>query len=134
MKIISFGEELYYCVARKLFSLEKFERELCKHLSMRENSFAYSYSLKIFRDFFRYYKDLRQEYQDCYVEEYDDFETYLYQKELLDRDEIALFELNQNQTLLKLRPSFNSYNVESIVNYDEEGVKILNRVLEEINL
>ena len=134
MKIISFGEEAYYCVVRKMFSLEGFERELCQRLSMRENSFAYCYSLKIFRDFFRYSKDLRQEYQDYYAQEYGDFETYLYQKELLDRDEIALFELNQNQTLLKLRPSFSSYNVENIVRYDEEGIKILDQVLGDINL
>ena len=77
---------------------------------------------------------MRQEYQDYYAQEYGDFETYLYQKELLDRDEIALFELNQNQTLLKLRPSFSSYNVENIVRYDEEGIKILNQVLGDINL
>ena len=77
---------------------------------------------------------MKQEYQDYYAQEYGDFETYLYQKELLDRDEIALFELNQNQTLLKLRPSFSSYNVENIVRYDEEGIKILNQVLEDINL
>lgn len=134
MKIILFGEETYYCVTRKMFSLEDFERELCQHLSMRKNSFAYCYSLKIFRDFFRYSKDLRQEYQDYYAQEYGDFETYLYQKELLERDEIALFELNQNQTLLKLRPSFSSYNVENIIRYDEEGIKILNQVLEDINL
>lgn len=134
MKIILFGEDTYYCVARKMFSLEGFERDLCRHLGMRKNSFAYCYSLKIFQDFFRYSKDLRQEYQDYYAQEYDDFETYLYQKELLERDEIALFELNQNQTLLKLRPSFSSYNVENIVRYDEEGIKILNQVLEDINL
>ena len=121
MKIISFGEEAYYCVVRKMFSLEGFERELCQHLSMRENSFAYCYSLKIFRDFFRYSKDLKQEYQDYYAQEYGDFETYLYQKELLDRDEIALFELNQNQTLLKLRPSFSSYNVENILIYENKA-------------
>lgn len=133
MKIISF-EEVYYCVVRKNFSLEDFEKEVSQHLGMRKNSFAYCYSLKIFRDFFRYAKDLRQEYQDYYAQEYDDFETYLYQKELLERDDIALFELNQDQTLLKLRPSFNSYNVESIIRYDEEGIKILNQVLEDINL
>lgn len=134
MKIILFGEETYYCVTRKMFSLESFERELCRHLSMRKNSFAYCYSLKIFRDFFRYSKDLRQEYQDYYAQEYGDFETYLYQKELLERDEIALFALSQNQTLLKLQPSFSSYNVENIIRYDEEGIKILNQVLEDINL
>lgn len=133
MKIISF-EEVYYCVVRKNFLLEDFEKEVSQHLGMRKNSFAYCYSLKIFRDFFRYAKDLRQEYQDYYAQEYDDFETYLYQKELLERDDIALFELNQDQTLLKLRPSFNSYNVESIIRYDEEGIKILNQVLEDINL
>lgn len=134
MKIILFGEETYYCVTRKMFSMEGFERGLCRHLSMRKNSFAYCYSLKIFRDFFRYSKDLRQEYQDYYAQEYSDFETYLYQKELLERDEIVLFELNQNQTLLKLRPSFSSYNVENIIRYDEEGIKILNQVLEDIDL
>ena len=134
MKIISFGEETYYCMVRKRFLMEDFERELCRHLNMRENSFAYSYSLKIFRDFFRYSKDLRKEYQDYYAQEYSDFETYLYQKELLDRDEIALFELKRNQTILKLRPSFNSYNVENIISHDEDGIKILNQVLEDINL
>lgn len=133
MKIISF-EEVYYCVVRKNFLLEDFEKEVSRQLGMRKNSFAYCYSLKIFRDFFRYAKDLKQEYQDYYAQEYDDFETYLYQKELLERDDIALFELNQDQTLLKLRPSFNSYNVESIIRYDEEGIKILNQVLEDINL
>lgn len=133
MKIFAF-EEVYYCVARKKFSLVNFERELCQHLNMRKNSFAYCYSLKIFRDFFQYFKDLRQEYQDYYAQEYGDFEAYLYQKELLEKDKIALFELKYNQTILKLRPSFSSYNVENIIRYDEEGIKILNQVLEDINL
>lgn len=133
MKIISF-EEAYYCVVRKHFSLEDFERNLGQHLDMRENSFAYSYSLKIFRDFFRYAKDLRQDYQDYYAQEYDNFETYLYQKELLEQDDIALFKLDQEHTLLKLRPAFNSYNVENIIRYDEEGIKILNQILENFEL
>lgn len=133
MKIIAF-EEKYYCVAEQYFTLEKFERELSEHLDMRKNSFAYCYSYKIFMDFFRYAKDLKQEFNDYYVQEYDNFETFLYQKELLERDEIEMFELNENQTVLKLRPSLNSYNVENIIRYDEEGIKILNQILEEFAL
>ena len=78
--------------------------------------------------------NLKKEYMDYYMQEYDNFKIYLYQKELLEKNEIALLMLNDNQTVLKLQPSLNNYNVKSIIENDENIVKILNEILEKLNL
>ena len=133
MKIILVGERCY-CTAKEDFSLNKLKEEIKQHLKMKRNSFAYNYSIKIFIECFRYAKDLKKEYIDYYMQEYDNFKIYLYQKELLEKNEIALLMLNDNQTVLKLQPSLNNYNVKSIIENDENRVKILNEILEKLNL
>ena len=42
--------------------------------------------------------------------------------------------LNKNQTILLLRPFLCDYNAKNFVDYDDEGLQILNQMLEEINL
>ena len=133
MKIFVRREE-YYCKVYETYTVEKFRKELDNQLDMRKNSFADQYAEKIVMDFFRYAKDLKKEYLNFYAQEYDDFQNFLYQKELWSWIEIKRLDLKEEQTILLLRPFLCNYNAKNFIDYDEEGLQILNQVLEEINL
>ena len=133
MKIFIRKED-YYCKVYETYSLERFRKELDKHLDMRKKSFADQYTKKIVMDFFRYAKDLKKEYLNFYAQEYDNFQNFLFQKELWNREETEKLNLNNNQTILLLRPFLCDYNAKNFVDYDDEGLQILNQMLEEINL
>ena len=77
MKIFIRKED-YYCKVYETYSLEKFRKELYKHLDMRKKSFADQYTKKIVMDFFRYAKDLKKEYLNFYAQEYDNFQNFLF--------------------------------------------------------
>ncbi|MEY8484330.1 hypothetical protein AALD74_21195 [Lachnospiraceae bacterium 48-21] len=133
MKIFIRKED-YYCKVYETYSLERFRKELDKHLDMRKKSFADQYTKKIVMDFFRYAKDMKKEYLNFYAQEYDNFQNFLFQKELWSREETEKLNLNKNQTILLLRPFLCDYNAKNFVDYDDEGLQILNQMLEEINL
>ena len=131
MKILSLDGR-YYCKVRSGFSLKTFEAYLSKNLEMREGSFAAQYTKKIFRDLFKYARDLRQEYHNYYAQEYDSFEIFLYRKELWRHACIDSLTLCPEETVLELQPHQNSYNTDSLLNYDENGLAIINQMLEEV--
>lgn len=133
MKIFIRKED-YYCKVYETYSVESFKKKLDEHLDMRKKSFADQYTKKIVMDFFRYAKDLKKEYLDFYLQEYDDFPNFLFQKELWSWEEIEKLYLEKNQTILRLRPFLCDYNAKNFVEYDDEGLSILNQMLEEINL
>ena len=100
MKIFIRKED-YYCKVYETYSLEKFRKELYKHLDMRKKSFADQHTKKIVMDFFRYAKDLKKEYLNFYAQEYDNFQNFLFQKELWNREETEKLNLNK---ILKFHP------------------------------
>jgi hypothetical protein len=133
MKIFSIGTR-YYCKTICGFALPQFEACLDEHLGMRKGSFAEQRTKQIFCDLFLYARDLRQEYTDYYAQEYDNFEQFLYQKELLNKPDIEELELTPDQTVLELRTDLCSYNVKTLMDYEESARKVINQVIEEIDL
>lgn len=136
MELFSVNGE-YVCKVRKGFDMQKLEEALSNRLSMRKGSFSEKYSLKIFRDLFRYARDLRQEYQEYYREEYGSFSEFLYKKEFWEASSIKKAALTESETVLKLRISSNNYNLDTLLGYDEYDnslIEIITQVLEEIDL
>ena len=136
MELLSVNGE-YVCKVHKGFNMQKLEEALRNQLSMRKDSFAEQYSLKIFRDLFRYARDLRQEYDEYYREEYDSFSEFLYKREFWEVPDIKKVALTESETVLKLRVSSSSYNLDTLLSYDEYDnsfIEIVTQILEEIDL
>ncbi|MHC1695654.1 MAG: hypothetical protein AB9835_10385 [Eubacteriales bacterium] len=133
MKIFSIRNKKY-CKTKIGFSFYTLETVLDETLHMKKESFAHHYSMKIFRALFQNALDLRQEYQDYYVEEYESFERFLYQKKLWNPNDIRQLNLNQDQTVLELSPIKYSYNIDNLLDYGESGIDIINKTLEDISL
>lgn len=133
MKIL-FLDGRYYCKVQKGFSQKTLEAYLSRNLEMRERSFAAQYTKKIFRDLFKYARDLKQEYQDYYAQEYDSFEAFLYHKELWRHTCIDSLVLSPEETVLELQIHQSSYNTDSLLDYDENGLAIINQMLEEVSM
>lgn len=131
MKIL-FLDGRYYCKVQNGFSIKTLKAYLSRNLEMREGSFTAQYTEKIFRDLFKYARDLRQEYQDYYVQEYDSFEAFLYHKELWRHTCIDSLALVPEETVLELQTHQSGYNTDSLLNYDESGLAIINQMLEEV--
>ena len=127
----------YVCKVHKGFTLQKLEEALSNQLSVRKASFAERYSLKIFQELFQYAQDLRREYQEYYQEEYGSFSEYLYKREFWEATDIKEATLTESETLLKLRISSNSYNLDTLLSYDEYDhsfIEMVTQILEEIDL
>lgn len=133
MELFSVNGE-YVCKVHKGFNMQKLEEALSNRLSMRKSSFSEQYSLKIFRDLFRYARDLRQEYVEYYREEYDSFSECLYKREFWKASDIKEAALAENETVLKLRISSNSYNLDTLLEYDESFIEMIIQTLEGIDL
>ena len=133
MEIIKVGG-LLFCKVKCGFTMQQLEVCLDERLGMRKGSFAEQYSKRIFRDFFLYAKDLRKEYHDYYAQEYDNFEQFLYQKELWEWCDIRTLALITGQTVLELRPDLSNYNANTLTHYEEGSMEVINQVLEEISL
>lgn len=124
-----------YCIAENGFIYEEVEKRISDAFHLRKDSFAEAYTKRIFQAFFQYAIDIRKEYMDFYKQEYDSFSDYLYKKELLGWEDIALLNLSEHQTLLKLNIHLTSYNTDNLIDYDEKiGMEIINQALEGIGL
>ena len=114
--------------------MQKLEKVLVDYLSIRKESFAEQYSLKIFRNLFQYARDLRQEYMEYYYEEYDNFSDFLYKKEFWDTSNIENAALGDENTVLKLQIHNSSYNMDHLLDYDESLSSMIIKILEDIEL
>ena len=133
MRILKLSDK-YYCKAYDGFIYEELEKRISNALHLQKDSFAEFYSKRIFQAFFQYARDLKKEYMAYYRQEYESFADYLYKKELFDGAQIAIMDLGEGQTLLKLNINLSSYNADSLIEYEDNGVDILNQTLEEIGL
>ena len=61
-----------------------------------------------------------------------DFYNYLYQKEMLDDDELSIIYVDESHIILKLNPDLNNYNLTNLFDFDDKYIDILNDVLEAI--
>jgi len=133
MRILKLSGE-YFCIADYGFIYEELEKRISDALQMQKDSFAEFYTKRIFQAFFQYARDLKKEYLAYYRQEYESFVDYLYKKELLDWAHIKILDLNERQTLLKLNINLTSYNADSLIEYEDNGIDILNQALKEIGL
>lgn len=140
MKIYSFDKSensisnISYLTACPQFNYFEFEAKIIAKANVRKNSFAELYLSKILKALFKDIKDLKQEYHEFYAKEYDSCEEYLYNKELLDIDEIDLLlsELPAENTIYRLDISMSSYNIDTLLQYDETILEKINQMLEGI--
>jgi hypothetical protein len=124
----------YYCKADDVFVYEELEKRIFEAIPLRKDSFAEFYTKRIFQAFFQYARDLKMEYLTYYGQEYENFTDYLFKKELLDWSYIEILDLSEGQTLLKLDLSLSSYNADSLIEYEENSIDIMNQTLKEIGL
>ena len=122
----------YYCVASNTYDYSAFIAAILIKIHAIENSFVFNYSKKIFTELFRYADDLLMNYTLYYKDEYFNFYSYLYQKEMIDKDELSLIYVDESHTILKLNPDLNSYNLTNLLDFDDKYIDLLNEVLEAI--
>lgn len=122
----------YYCLASNDYDYSAFIDTIRDKIHAIDNSFVYNYSLKIFTELFQYADDLLKNYNLYYKLEYSDFYYYLYQKEMLDDDELSLIYVDESHTILKLNPDLNNYNLTNLFDYDDRYIDLLNEVLEAV--
>lgn len=122
----------YYCLASNDYDYSAFIDAIRDKIHAIDNSFAYNYSLKIFTELFQYADDLLKNYNLYYKLEYSDFYHYLYQKEMLDDDELSLIYVDESHTILKLNPDLNNYNLTNLFDFDDRYIDLLNEVLEAV--
>ena len=122
----------YYCLASNDYDYSAFIDTIRDKIHAIDNSFVYNYSLKIFTELFQYADDLLKNYNLYYKLEYSDFYHYLYQKEMLDDDELSLIYVDESHTILKLNPDLNNYNLTNLFDFDDRYIDLLNEVLEAV--
>ncbi len=122
----------YYCVASNDYDYLAFIDAIERKINAVENSFVFNYSKKIFTELFRYADDLLKNYTLYYKQEYSGFYNYLYQKEMLDDDELSLVYVDESHTILKLNPNLNNYNITNLFDLDDKYIDLLNEVLEAV--
>ena len=87
MRIIKMGED-FYCIAPKDIDFNTYLEKFLELSKVRKNSFAEKYLKKIYNCVFTGYVDMKKMYAKYYIDEYGSFEKYLYNKELLNNNEI----------------------------------------------
>lgn len=127
-------EDNYYLISPNGVEINRILENVCENTGMRKNSFADLQVRKIFSDLFRCAVDLKSCYRKYYIEEYDSFREFLYQKETMEYELIDSMNLQENDTLWRLRYEINSYSVRNIIGYDNENISMLNHFLEEIQI
>ena len=133
MRIKNIGDH-YYLVAPEGVTLEQILRAIFYNTGMRKDSFADREVKRFFSDLFGSAMNLKAVYDKYYVKEYDFFRDFLYQKKNIEYEEIASLELNEGDTLWKLRYEINDYGVQNLIGYSGENLPLLNHFLEEIQL
>lgn len=128
MRIVGADED-YYLIAPQGVELNKIMQAVNDHTGMRAGSFADLQVKRIFSDLFRGAMDLWSIYGNYYIEEYDSFREFLYQREGMEYESIDSIQLQKEDTLWKLRYGINNYGVKDLIGYENENISILNHFL-----
>ena len=125
--------DINYLIASKQFEYNEFETKTISATKVRKSSFAELYLIKILKSLFKNTIDLKEEYNQYYSEEYDTWADYLYNKELLDNDEIKLLfsNLDDKKTIYKFDIAMLSYTVESLLQHDEHILEKINQMIKD---
>lgn len=124
----------YYLIAPKGKQMKEIIEAVCENTGMRKNSFADLQVKIIISDLFHCAEDLKYNYNKYYIEEYDTFEEFLYKKETMEESFIMSINLQENDTLWRLRYEINSYSIRDIIGYENQNLSVLNRFLEGISI
>lgn len=73
------------------------KEEFLLKCKIRENSFASQLMLKIYYTLFNTHVDLELEYKKYYLKEYDKFESFLYNKYIINFDDIQYLTRNKKE-------------------------------------
>lgn len=132
MKIIKLDEK-YYCIMKQRCTMESAKEAYMNKAKVINGSLAGKYTEIIFKNVFCNAIDLKAEYTDFYVEEYCDFETFLYHKELFSKQEIMELHIAEDKTLIKIDMNTNSYNASVLFEYEDGFIDNFNQMLEGID-
>lgn len=134
MKIVKMGKE-FYCIAPNNTDFNTFLEKFLKLAMVRTNSFAEMYLKKIYNCVFTGYIDIKKMYTKYYIDEYESFEKYLYNKELLNNNEIKKINkyCKKGNSIYKLNIDSNSYNISGYFKYDENLIKNFNLLIERLD-
>lgn len=134
MKIIKINDD-FYCIAKRDINFDTLKEKFLKLSKVRKNSFAENYLKKIYNCMFTGYIDIKEIYRKYYIDEYESFEQYLYNKELLSEQEIKQLRqyFKEIYTIYKLNIDSNSYNVSGYFKYDENMIKNFNLLIERLD-
>lgn len=132
MRIINLGEK-YYCVMKQRCTIDSAKEAYINKAKVIKDSFAGKYTEIIFKNVFFNSIDLKADYNDFYQEEYSDFETFLYQKELFSKQEIMELHIDEDEILLKIDMNTNSYNASNLFEYKTGFIDNFNLMLEGID-
>lgn len=132
MRIIKVDEK-YYCIMKQSCTIDLAKEAYMSKANLVKGSFAETYTETIFKNTFCNAINLKDEYNDFYIEEYGDFETFLYQKELFSKQEIMELDVDEDKTLLKIDMHLNSYNASHLFEYEIDFIDYFNQMLEGID-
>ena len=132
MRVIKLGDK-YYCVMKQKCTIDSAKEVYMNKAKVTKGSFAAKYTEVIFRNVFCNAVDLKADYNDFYIEEYSNFETFLYQKELLSKQEIIILQIDEGETLMKLDMDANNYNLSDLFEYEDGFIDAFNQMIEGVD-
>ncbi len=132
MRIIKIRDS-YYCIINQKYTINFVKEEYMNKAKVKKDSFAEKYTESIFNNIFNNSTDLKAEYIDFYKEEYCNFKTFLYQKELFSEGEIMDLNISKDETLLKIDMNTNSYNAATLFEYENDFIDRFKEMLEDID-
>lgn len=132
MCIIIRLDETYYLKAKSDITLEFIIKQIIKKCGMRKDSFAEYYVKRILNNILSGSINLTELYEKYYKNEYSSFKQFLYNKELIDYGYIEKLSCKDNEILWRLNPYSNSYNIQNLIEFNDEILIIINRLLVEV--
>ena len=133
MCIIIRLDETYYLKVKSDITPEFIIKQIIKNCGMRKDSFAEYYVKRILNNILSGSINLTEFYEKYYKNEYSSFKQFLYHKELIDCEDIKELSFKDNEILWKLNPYSNSYNIQNLIEFNDDILIIINRLLVEVS-
>ena len=134
MELIIGQEESYYLISSEGKTSSEILDSILSNAGMRKNSFAEDQIKLLFSNLLHGAVDLKKIYKGYYIDEYDSFREFLYQKETLEYSWIDSLQINEMQTLWEIRYWLNDYGIRDLIGYEQENLKMINEFLETIQV
>lgn len=132
LQILKVGE-FYFLKMNSDLTIPILLEKLKYNNGMKKGSLAEKCVISIITNLLTNAINFSEKYSKYYLEEYDDFESYLYKKELLEMETIETINLKSDESLLMLSSTINNCSINDIIGYEDEYLQIINKMLEYIN-